>query len=109
SITVPTAIFHGAHDAIAPFPIGEYLAQNINGAQLTRFENSGHAIWIDEKYHFNTELTGFIEERVFGNVLPPPGVEQTPGGGERLPFKAIATRPHRGRPRLEGALGEIYE
>ncbi|HUX87066.1 MAG TPA: alpha/beta hydrolase [Chloroflexota bacterium] len=109
SINVPTAIFHGVHDAIAPFAIGEYLAENINNAQLTRFEHSGHATWIDEKYRFNTELTGFIEERAFGNVLPPPGVERTPDGGERLPFKAIATRPHRGRPKLEGPTGEIYE
>lgn len=109
SIHVPTAVFHGVHDAIAPLAIGEYLEENVPGAELVRFEHSGHAVWIDEKYRFNTELTRFIEQRVFGNVLPPPGTEREPSGGERLPFKEIATRPRRGRPRIEGTTGAIYE
>jgi non-heme chloroperoxidase len=108
-IQVPTAVFHGVHDDVVPLEIGEYLAENIDGASLVRFERSGHAVWIDEQYAFNKELTGFIEERVFGNTLPPPGVEPEPGGGERLPFKVIATRPRRGRPKLEGDTGQVYE
>lgn len=108
-IRVPTVIFHGVHDAIAPLAIGEYLAENVDDAALVRFERSGHAVWIDEPLRFSTELTGFIEERVFGNVVPPPDVEPRPGGGERLPFKKIATRPRRGKPKLEGAIGGIYE
>jgi non-heme chloroperoxidase len=108
-IRVPTAVFHGSHDVVSPPAIGEYLAAHIPDAALVRFDQSGHAVWIDEKFRFNTELTGFIEQRVFGNVLPPPGTERTPGGGERLPFEEIATRPRRGPPRIEGATGRIYE
>jgi pimeloyl-ACP methyl ester carboxylesterase len=109
SVRVPTAVFHGAHDAIVPFAIGEYLAENVDDAALVRFEKSGHAVWIDEKARFNSELTRFVEERVFGNVVPPPDVEKLPGGGERLPYKQLATRPRRGKPRIEGATGEVYE
>ncbi|HVC33192.1 MAG TPA: alpha/beta hydrolase [Chloroflexota bacterium] len=108
-IHLPTAVFHGVHDDVVPLEIGEYLAENVDGASLVRFEHSGHAVWIDEKYRFNKELTGFIEERVFGRALPPPDIEAAPGGGERLPYKKIATRPHRGRPRIEGTTGEIRE
>jgi hypothetical protein len=108
-ISVPTTIFHGVHDAIAPPALGDYLAAHIPGASLVRFEHSGHALWIDEKLRFNRELTGFVEQQVYGNVLPPSGTERTPQGGERLPFKAIATRPRRGAPKLEGATGEIHE
>ncbi len=109
NLHLPTAVFHGVHDQIVPLEIGEYLAENIDGASLVRFERSGHAVWIDEPLRFSKELTGFIEERVFGNTVPPPGVEPAPGGGERLPYKAIATRPRRGRPRIEGDIGQVYE
>lgn len=108
NIHVPTAVFHGVHDSVVPLGVGEYLAENVEGASLVRFEHSGHMIWIDEKYQFNKELTGFIEERVFGQELPPPDVEQLPGGGERLPYKKIATRSRRGEPRIEGPVGQIY-
>lgn len=107
-ITVPTAVFHGAHDEVAPVALGEYLAQNIRGARLVRFENSGHAVWIDEKLRFNTELTGFVEQEVFGNQVPPADVEKRPDGGERLPYKKIAAEKGKGAGRIEGATGEIY-
>jgi pimeloyl-ACP methyl ester carboxylesterase len=108
-IEVPTAVFHGAHDTIAPPALGDYLAQHIPQARLVRFEHSGHALWIDEALRFNTELTGFIEKTVYGNVLPPPGTQRLPGGGERLPFEEIATHPRRGPAGVEGAAGEEYE
>ncbi len=108
-VGVPTAVFHGVHDTIAPLALGEYLAKHIPHAHLVRFEHSGHAVWIDEGFRFNTELTGFIEKTVYGNVLPPPGTEKLPGGGKRLPFEAIATKPRRGPPQLEGDTGEVYE
>jgi non-heme chloroperoxidase len=108
-LRLPTVVFQGVHDAIVPLALGEALAQQIPEAQLVRFERSGHAVWIDEPRHFSTALTGFIEERVFGNTLPPPGSEKLPDGTERLPYQAIATRPRRLPPKLEGPAGEIYE
>jgi hypothetical protein len=108
-LAVPTAVFHGVHDAVAPLALGEYLAAHLPSAQLVRFERSGHAVWIDEPMRFNTELTGFIEKTVYGNVLPPPGTETLPGGGKRLPFEAVAKRSRRGPPRMEGPAGEEYE
>lgn len=108
-VKVPTAIFHGAHDEIAPMALGEYLSQNIPGARLVRFENSGHAVWIDEKLRFSTELTGFVEQDVFGNRVPPTDVEKEPGGGERLPSKKIAAEQGKSPTgRIEGATGETY-
>jgi pimeloyl-ACP methyl ester carboxylesterase len=101
-ITAPTAIFHGAHDAVAPLALGEYLAQHIPGARLIRFERSGHAVWIDEALRFNRELTGFVEKDVYGNALPSPTTQQP-----RL--AEAATRPRRARAHLEGAAGEEYE
>lgn len=109
NVRIPTVVFHGVHDAIVPLSIAEYLEESIDGASLVRFEDSGHAVWIDEPYRFNKELTYFIEEHVLGDVVPPPDLEERPGGGERLPFKAIATRPRRGKPKLEGATGQVYE
>jgi pimeloyl-ACP methyl ester carboxylesterase len=109
AVTVPTAIFHGAHDAIAPPGLGEYLAGALPNATITRFEHSGHAVWVDDKMRFNRELTGFIEGRVFGNVLPPPNVESTPGGGKRLRRPATAAKSRAGETPLEGPTGEVYE
>jgi non-heme chloroperoxidase len=108
-LAVPTTVFHGAHDAIVPLALGAYVAEQIPAASLVRFEKSGHAIWVDEQMRFNTELTGFIEKRVFGNTVPPPDVEETPEGGRRMPFEKIAKDPRRGPPKLEGAIGEVYE
>jgi non-heme chloroperoxidase len=108
SIGVPTVVFHGAHDAVAPFSLGEYLTAQISGARLVRFERSGHAVWLDEGLRFNSELTGFVEKTIYGNVLPPPETER-PTSGERPPFEQVASRPRRGRVHLEGAAGEEYE
>jgi|GEM_PF-171509 len=108
-IAVPCAVFHGVHDEIAPLALGEYLGQNIRGAQLVRFENSGHAVWIDEKLRFNTELTAFVEERVFGNQVPPANLEKLPGGGKRLATKKGAAERGKGPGRIESAVGDIYE
>lgn len=60
-IVVPTAIFHGVHDKVAPFGItAEVNHQGINGSKLIRFENSGHGLFYDEKDKFNEELMRFV-------------------------------------------------
>jgi non-heme chloroperoxidase len=58
-ITVPTAIFHGVHDKICPFPLAEAMAKGIKGASIIRFENSGHGLFVEEKDKFNDELATF--------------------------------------------------
>lgn len=56
-VSVPTAILHGTRDQIARFEqTAAVLQAGIPGAELTRFEASGHAIFLDEKERFNAEL-----------------------------------------------------
>ena len=88
SVKVPTVLFHGLHDQICPFELaetmtaptevmptarwqwrpgrsnlGEPAAGGIRGAKLIRFENSGHALFYEERDKFNTELINFIEKK----------------------------------------------
>ena len=91
SINVPTVLFHGLHDQICPFELAETLtaptvamptggeamavgteamsagaeptAGGIRGAKLIRFENSGHALFYEEREKFNAELMNFNEKK----------------------------------------------
>lgn len=86
-IQVPTILFHGLYDQICPFKLAETMtappekllsvanamaagaesvAGGIRGATLIRFENSGHALFYEEKEKFNAELVNFIEKKVPG-------------------------------------------
>lgn len=61
AIGVPTAIFHGTHDQVAPFGItAEVMNKGIEGSKLIRFENSGHGLFYDEKDKLNEELMRFV-------------------------------------------------
>jgi pimeloyl-ACP methyl ester carboxylesterase len=93
SVHVPTVLFHGVHDLICPFelaatmtapseampalamamaPGADAVAGGIHDARLVRFENSGHALFYEERERFNAELKDFIDkkdgqkERFFG-------------------------------------------
>ena len=94
SVHVPTVLFHGLHDRICPFELAETLtappesmpaggeamaagveaisagaeptAGGIRGAKLIRFENSGHALFYEEREKFNAELINFIEKKPSG-------------------------------------------
>lgn len=60
-INVPTAIFHGVYDKIAPLATtAEVNHQGIKDSKLIRFENSGHGLFYDEKDKLNEELIHFI-------------------------------------------------
>ena len=61
-ITIPTRILHGAHDKVIPYNKAEALQKLIKGSTLTRFENSGHALYWDEKDYFVSELDKFAAE-----------------------------------------------
>lgn len=58
TITVPTSIFHGVDDKVAPFALAEVMNQGIKGSKLIRFE-SGHGLFYEEMDKFNTELIQF--------------------------------------------------
>ena len=83
AINVPTVLFHGLHDQICPFELAETMttpaesilagaelaAGGIKGAKLIRFENSGHALFYEERRKFNEELIDFIEKKPSGEEI----------------------------------------
>lgn len=60
-IKIPVAIFHGLHDKNCPFVWAEELEKGIKNSQIIKFENSGHALFIEEMDKFNTELEKFAK------------------------------------------------
>jgi non-heme chloroperoxidase len=62
-ITVPTAIFHGKLDKLCPFELAEQLHDGIVHSKLIAFENSGHALFLEERQQFNDELIKFIKDQ----------------------------------------------
>lgn len=59
-ISVPTLICHGVHDQACPFELtAEKLHDGIATAELVRFEESGHALFYEEKEKLNQELVKF--------------------------------------------------
>src|SRR5688500_9706128 len=64
-ITIPTAIFHGKLDKLCPFELAEQLHKGIANSKLVSFENSGHALFLEERVKFNHELIKFIEDKSF--------------------------------------------
>ncbi len=61
-ITIPVAIFHGTQDKLCPFGFAEELNKGIKNSRIIRFENSGHALFVEEMEKFNTELEKFANE-----------------------------------------------
>lgn len=61
-ITVPTAIFHATGDRICPFVFAEELARGIKKSRIIRFQESGHALFLEEKEKFNRDLMAFTKE-----------------------------------------------
>lgn len=60
-IKIPTAIFHGTQDKLCPFVFAEQLQQGIKNSFIIKFENSGHALFVEEAEKFNTELEKFAK------------------------------------------------
>lgn len=58
-IKVPVAIFHGTKDKLCDFAFAEQLQKGIKNAYIVKFENSGHALFLEEMDKFNTELEKF--------------------------------------------------
>ena len=69
-ITTPTAIFHGKLDKLCPFDLAEQLHKGIEQSKLISFENSGHALFLEEREKFNEELIKFIKSKTSLDVKP---------------------------------------
>ena len=59
-IHVPTLILHGIHDKVCLFPLAVAQRKGIRNSILVPFENSGHALFWEERDKFNKELVQFI-------------------------------------------------
>ena len=70
-ITIPTAIFHGTQDKLCPFELAEQLCKGIPNSKLVPFENSGHALFLEERVKFNDELLKFARDKSFEKDFKP--------------------------------------
>jgi non-heme chloroperoxidase len=61
TIKVPSLILHGIHDEVCYFPLGVAQNQLIKNSKLIPFDNSGHALFIEQHAKFNMEVRQFIE------------------------------------------------
>lgn len=60
-ISIPTLILHGKKDKICSFDMAIQLNSSIANSQLIAFENSGHALFLEETDKFNAELIKFAQ------------------------------------------------
>jgi len=58
-IKIPVALFHGTQDKLCPFSFSEELHKGLSNSYIVKFENSGHALFIEEMEKFNSELEKF--------------------------------------------------
>jgi len=61
-IKIPVAIFHGVKDKICEFALAEQMQKGIKNANIVRFENSGHGLFVEEREKFNSELIKFVKQ-----------------------------------------------
>jgi len=59
-IQVYTVIFHGKKDRLFPFLLAERLHDAIPRSYFVPFENSGHALFLEEMEKFNSTFLQFI-------------------------------------------------
>lgn len=61
-IKIPVAIFHGTQDKLCDFTLAEQLNKGITNSYIVKFENSGHALFVEEAEKFNAELEKFARK-----------------------------------------------
>jgi pimeloyl-ACP methyl ester carboxylesterase len=61
-IKVPVAIFHGTQDKLCNFAFAKELHKGIKDSYIVKFENSGHALFVEEAEKFNNELEKFAKQ-----------------------------------------------
>jgi non-heme chloroperoxidase len=57
----PVLLLHGQHDALDSVEAAQYMQREIQDARLVVFEDSGHAVFLEERAKFNKELRKFIK------------------------------------------------
>jgi pimeloyl-ACP methyl ester carboxylesterase len=60
TIDVPTLICWGRHDALLPVSGAPYMLEQIPGARLELFEDSGHCPFLEETERFNQAVEEFL-------------------------------------------------
>jgi len=58
-VELPTIMFHGRYDTVCDPGWSEYMAARISGSRIVWFENSGHALMVEEPDKFSQELMAF--------------------------------------------------
>lgn len=61
-IKIPVAIFHGVQDKLCDFSLAEQMHKLLPTSFIVKFENSGHALFVEEAEKFNTELEKFARQ-----------------------------------------------
>jgi len=61
AIDVPTLICWGEHDALLPVSGAPYMREQIPGARLELFHDSGHCPFLEESEKFNRAVEDFLD------------------------------------------------
>jgi pimeloyl-ACP methyl ester carboxylesterase len=61
-IKIPVVIFQGIHDKLCDLALAEQLQKGIKNSTMVKFENSGHALFVEEADKFNAELEKFAKK-----------------------------------------------
>lgn len=61
ALSLPTLICHGRHDRVCHPGWSEYMAARIRDCRMVWFENSGHALMVEEPDAFSQELAEFAD------------------------------------------------
>lgn len=59
TISIPTLIMHGKKDKICTFQMAQQMKLHLTNSYIIPFENSGHALFLEETVKFNNELIKF--------------------------------------------------
>ncbi len=59
AISIPTLIMHGKKDKICTFEMAIQMKSHLPNSYIIPFENSGHALFLEESVKFNKELIRF--------------------------------------------------
>jgi pimeloyl-[acyl-carrier protein] methyl ester esterase len=62
TLSIPTLLVHGVHDAIVPFDIGVEASKMLPNSRFVEFESSGHAAFLEEPQKYRQVLLEFVAD-----------------------------------------------